>query len=172
MRFRGTCYRAHNPAWAFKPLSGEGASLHGGRFNPKGMPALYLALDISTAVLEANQGFAHKIDPCTLCAYDVDCDDIADLRGESGRKRHAAMLADMECAWLMLARAGLTPPSWAIATRLIGEGFAGVLVPSLARRARADAYNLVLWQWGQDRPHRVTVSDPGGKLPKNRLSWN
>jgi RES domain-containing protein len=171
LRYRGTCYRAHNPAWAFKPLSGDGAALYGGRFNPKGKPALYLALDISTAVLEANQGFAHKIDPCTLCAYEVDCGDIADLRNEAGRKRHAATRADIECAWLILARAGKTPPSWAIATRLIGEGFAGVLVRSLARRSRADAYNLVLWRWGPDRPHRVTVSDPGGKLPKNQLSW-
>ena len=33
MRFRGTVYRAHNPQWSWTPLSGEGASRHGGRFN-------------------------------------------------------------------------------------------------------------------------------------------
>jgi RES domain-containing protein len=171
LRFCGTCYRAHHPAWAFKPLSGDGAAVHGGRFNPEGLPALYLALDFSTAILEANQGFAHKIDPCTLCAYEVDCDDIADLRGDAGRKRHSVRLSDMKCAWLGLALAGRTPPSWEIARRLIANGFAGILVPSFALRAPADAHNIVLWNWGSRRPHRVTVSDPGGKLPKNQLSW-
>ncbi|TJV36829.1 MAG: hypothetical protein E5Y18_13750, partial [Mesorhizobium sp.] len=42
MRFVGTCYRAHDPRWAFKPTSGDGASSRGARFNPKGVPALYL----------------------------------------------------------------------------------------------------------------------------------
>jgi RES domain-containing protein len=171
LRFRGTCYRTHNPAWAFKPLSGDGAAIHGSRFNPKGSPALYLSLDFSTAVLEANQGFAHKIDPSTLCAYEVDCEDIADLRDEAGRKRHAVKLVDMQCAWLALAKAGKTPPSWDIATRLIAQGVAGILVPSSANRAPESASNLVLWDWGPNLPHRVTVSDPSGKLPRNQLSW-
>ncbi len=171
MRFRGTCFRAHNPAWAFKPLSGDGAAVHGGRYNPKGKPALYLSLDFSTAVLEANQGFAHKIDPCTLCTYEVDCEDIADLRADAGRKRHGVKVADMRCAWLALAKAGRMPPSWEIATRLIARNFAGTLVPSFANRASPNAFNLVLWDWGPERPHRVTVSDPSGKLPRNQLSW-
>jgi len=50
--------------------------MRGARFNPKGVPALYLGLTIMTAVKEANQGFAHRIDPCVLCSYEVDCDDI------------------------------------------------------------------------------------------------
>ena len=167
----GTCYRAHHPSWAFRPISGDGAALHGGRFNPKGVKALYLALDFSTAVLEANQGLAHKIDPCTLCAYEVDCEDIVDLRSSAGQKRHAASLADMKCAWLALAKAGKSPPSWQIAERLIKKSCAGILVPSFATHAPADAYNLVLWDWGPNRPHRVFVSDPSGRLPKSQLSW-
>ncbi|MFV0302812.1 MAG: RES family NAD+ phosphorylase [Paracoccus sp. (in: a-proteobacteria)] len=43
MRYRGECFRAHNPRWSFEPLSGEGARRHGGRFNPPGVPALYLS---------------------------------------------------------------------------------------------------------------------------------
>ena len=79
MRFVGTCYRAHDPRWSFRPISGEGAAIRGARFNPKDVPTLYLALGIMTAVKEANQGFAHRIDPCVLCSYDVDCADIVDL---------------------------------------------------------------------------------------------
>ena len=82
MRFVRTCYRAHDPRWAFKPTSGDGAAIRGARFNPKGVPALYLGLTIMTAVKEANQGFAHRIDPCVLCSYEVDCDDIVDLTTE------------------------------------------------------------------------------------------
>ena len=41
MRFRGTVYRAHNPQWAWTPLSGEGTRRHGERFNKRGVPALW-----------------------------------------------------------------------------------------------------------------------------------
>lgn len=54
LRFAGTCYRAHDPRGAFKPTSGEGAAIRGARFNPKGLPAHYLALSIMTAVKETN----------------------------------------------------------------------------------------------------------------------
>src|SRR5262249_792496 len=60
LRFEGLAYRAHDPRWSFRPLSGDGAAVHGGRFNPKGTPALYLALDPMTAIKEAAQGFARK----------------------------------------------------------------------------------------------------------------
>ncbi len=29
LRFTGTCYRAHDPRWAFKPASGDGAAIKG-----------------------------------------------------------------------------------------------------------------------------------------------
>jgi RES domain-containing protein len=98
VRFVGTCYRAHDPRWDFKPISGDGAATRGARFNPKGVPALYLGFNILTAVKEANQGFAHRINPCVLCAYDVDCEDIADLTSELGRQEFSVTLADMACA--------------------------------------------------------------------------
>ncbi|WP_352965052.1 RES domain-containing protein [Mesorhizobium sp. M0815] len=85
MRLVGTCYRTHDPRWAFKPSSGDGAAIRGARFNPKGVPALYLALTVMTTVKEANQGFAHRIDPCVLCSYEVDCEDITDLSTKQGR---------------------------------------------------------------------------------------
>jgi RES domain-containing protein len=39
--FDGLVYRAHHPGWAYQPTSGEGAERHGGRFNRKGLTALY-----------------------------------------------------------------------------------------------------------------------------------
>ena len=31
MRLAGTFYRGHDPKWAWSPLSGEGAAIHGGK---------------------------------------------------------------------------------------------------------------------------------------------
>jgi RES domain-containing protein len=171
VRFRGTCYRAHDPRWSFKPLSGAGAAIHGGRFNPKGLDTLYLGLTILTAVKEANQGFAFKIQPCVLCSYDVDCEDIADLRTESGRARHGVHLDDMACAWFSFVADGTGPPSWLIARQLITAGMAGALVPSFAPGATDIDQNLVLWRWGEGPPHSIRVFDPSGRLPRDQLSW-
>ena len=55
MLYRGPLYRALNPIYAREPLSGRGAELYGGRFNPKGVPALYSSLTVMTALREANQ---------------------------------------------------------------------------------------------------------------------
>jgi RES domain-containing protein len=171
VRFVGTCYRAHDPRWAFKPLSGAGAATRGARFNPRGVPALYLALSVMTAIKEANQGFAHRIDPCVLCSYEVDCDDVVDLCSEAGRKEHGMLLDDMACAWASALSDGKRPRSWPIYDRLHALGIAGILVPSFAPGADDDDRNLVLWDWGPDLPHKVDVHDPSGRLPKNQLSW-
>ena len=171
MRFVETCYRAHDPRWAFKPTSGDGAAIRGARFNPKGVPALYLALSIMTAVKEANQGFAHRIDPCVLCSYDIDCEDVADLTREEGRRAFSVSMEEMACSWATALAEGRRPASWAIYDRLSSRGTAGILVPSFAPGAEEDDRNLVLWKWGPDLPHRVIVNDPSGRLPKDQLSW-
>jgi RES domain-containing protein len=96
----GRCYRGHEPAWSFTPLSGEGAAITDGRFNRKGQRALYLALDMMTAVGERAQGFSHRLQPLTICEYDVDCDDIADLSHAEGREKHGVEWDDLACGWL------------------------------------------------------------------------
>ena len=167
----GSCYRAHDPRWAFKPVSGDGVAIRGARFNPKGVTALYLALSVMTAVKEANQGFAHRIDPCVLCSYDIDCGDIADLSSELGRAANGVPLEEMACSWASALSEGRRPASWAIYDRLRENGTAGVLVPSFAPGADESDRNLVLWSWGPDLPHKVEVHDPSGRLPKDQLSW-
>jgi RES domain-containing protein len=53
----------------------------------------------------------------------------------------------------------------------MGRGHAGILAPSFAPGATHADNNLVLWKWGTELPHRVTVYDPSGRLPKDQLSW-
>lgn len=79
MIFSGFACRAHDPKWAHTPLSGEGAAIHGGRFNPVGVPALYLATSLEGAVLEASHGFAYRFEPLTICTYRITGLDLADL---------------------------------------------------------------------------------------------
>ena len=171
MRFQGLAYRAHDPRSSFKPLSGDGAAVHGGRFNPKGTPALYVALDPMTAVKEAAQGFARKFEPCVLCTYEVDCEDVVDVRGEKQRSAAGVGEEEMACPWFADAAAGAKPASWRLARRLIADGAAGILAPSFVRGATPGDVNLVLWDWSGRLPHKVAVFDPGGRLPKNQLSW-
>lgn len=145
--------------------------MHGGRFNPKGVPALYLSLDPMTVLKEMGHGFARRLEPCVLCSYDVDCDDIVDLQTDAGRDAAGTTLSEMGCAWMTFTTSGKRPPSWDIHRRLLAQRKAGVLTQSFARGAVASDVNLVLWRWGKDLPHRVDVHDPSGRLPKNQLSW-
>ena len=172
MRFRGTCYRAHDPRWAFKPQSGEGAKVHGGRFNAKGVPALYLAQTIDGMFAEMGHGFPRRFDPLTVCSYDVDVDDLADLRDDAGRKANHVRLAELDCPWMLDVSEGRIPASWTLAERLRASGHAGILVPSFARGARPGMANLVLWEWGPDLPHKVDVFDPSHRLPRDQTSWS
>jgi RES domain-containing protein len=171
LRFQGRCYRGHDPAWSFTPISGEGAALTGGRFNRKKEPTLYLSLDVMTAFGECTQGFSQRLLPLTMCEYDVDCDNIADLRSDAGRLEHGIDHADIACPWLEFLLAGKQAPSWLVVDRLKERGFCGMLVPSFFPGANPTNINLVLWRWGGDLPHRVTVFDPGGRLPADQLSW-
>ena len=171
MRFQGTGFRAHDPKWAFSPLSGDGAKAKGGRFNPIGVSALYLSLALEGMFLEMGHGLAHRFEPLTICSYEIDVDDITDLRAERARTAAGVALPDMACAWALDLANGREPASWRVARRLITDGAAGILVPSFAVGARPDMTNLVLWQWGPDLPHRVVVHDPRHRLPNDQSSW-
>lgn len=171
MRFQGDCYRAHEPRFAATPLSGEGARARGGRFNPAGIPALYLALTVEGMFAEMGHGFARRFDPLTICAYAADMADVVDLRTEALCTAASVASADLACAWAYELAMSHDPASWRVARLLIFQGAAGVLVPSFATGARADAANLVLWRWGPDLPHQLTVHDPREKLPRDQESW-
>lgn len=165
-------YRAHNPQWSFSPLSGDGVSKNGGRFNPVGIPALYTSLTTITALSEYHQRFPGRPQPVTLCAYDIDCQDIVDLRDPDALQQRDIDTSDLSCAWEYLLNKGITPPSWEIATMLIQANIAGIIVHSFAMKKQSNAHNLILWKWGDVLPHRVLLIDDDERLPKNQASWD
>lgn len=163
MRFEGKLFRALNPVYAREPLSGKGAQLYGGRFNPKGMPALYLSLSPLTALREANQ--VGNLQPTTLVSYDAEVEGIFDTRDEATLAREnmsPAGLADAN--WRDRMKRDGEAPTQAFARRLLASGTNGLLVRSFATGATDSDLNLVLWRWGPHPPHRLILIDDEGRL--------
>ncbi|MGO4440589.1 RES family NAD+ phosphorylase [Rhizobium sp. RAF56] len=165
MRYQGMLYRALNPIHAREPLSGRGAELYGGRFNPKGLPALYTSLSIMTALREANQ--VGSLQPTTLVAYDADIGRVFD----SG-DREALAAEGMEPAalaaktWRDEMKANGEAKTQALARRLIAADYHGLLVRSFAPGATAEDLNLVLWKWSAAPPFRLTLIDDENRLSR------
>lgn len=163
MDFKGHLYRALNPVYARAPLSGRGAQLHGGRFNPKGMEALYASLSIQTAIREANQ--AGSLQPTTLVSYAAEINNVFDSRDPVALTAYdmtASSLADD--SWRDQMKAGGKSASQQFAERLVSDGFNGLLIQSYAPGAAAGDLNLVLWKWGEGVPSKLALIDDEGRL--------
>jgi RES domain-containing protein len=161
--YNGKLYRALNPIYAREPLSGEGARRYGGRFNPKGMPALYCSLSIMTAVREANQ--AGNLQPTTLVAYEAELENVFDTTDEAAlgdEGMDAVALA--ASTWRDEMRANGESRTQAFARSLLAKGYSALLVRSFAPGASQRDLNLVLWRWGDTAPARLTVIDDEGRL--------
>jgi len=165
MDFRGALYRALNPIYAREPMSGRGAELYGGRFNRKGTPALYTSLSIMTALREANQIGA--LQPTTLVSYDADIERVFDSRDEAALRAEEmdnAALAD--ATWRDQMKATGEARTQAFARKLAAAGYHGLLVTSFAPGATNDDLNLVLWQWSDAAPCRLTLIDDEDRLSR------
>ena len=170
IRLTDPVYRGHNPRWSFAAESGEGAKRYGGRFNPKGVPALYTSRRPETAWLEGQQSLPFKAQPLTLRAYAVDCMHILDLTDPDTRQAARTSLNELGCAWEYFVARGETPPSWRFATDMIENYCAGIVVPSFAAGAADRDINIVFWNWSADPPHQVRVIDDEDRLPSNDRS--
>jgi RES domain-containing protein len=146
MDFQGKLYRALNPVFAREPLSGHGASLYGGRFNSKGVPALYTSLSIVTAIKEANQ--AGSLQPTTLVSYDAILENLFDTRDARALGAFGMTASSLTGpSWRDLMIKHGTAPTQHFAEALISEGHRGLLVQSFAPGAADDDLNIVLWDW-------------------------
>lgn len=165
MRYRGKLYRALNPAYAREPLSGRGAELLGGRFNPKGVPALYTSTSIMTALREANQ--AGHLQPTTLVSYDADIGRVFDTRDEAALVSESIDSAAIAAStWRDDMQKRGQASTQAFASRLVAGGYHGLLVRSFAPGATTGDLNLVLWSWGSAVPAKLTLIDDEGRLSR------
>lgn len=159
------CYRVNTPKWASMPTSGAGAAKAGGRFNRKGLHALYLSFDEVTALREYQQE-EPIMPPGTIAAYHVALDRVADLRDGYEPGKWAPIWEDWNCNWRNLQFLhGITPPSWDIGDLVVSEGIPGILFPSTRNTG---GINLVVFTElldGSDQ-RSVRVHDPLGKLSR------
>lgn len=164
MRFQGVVFRAHNPIWPWSPVSGEGARQYGGRFNRVGIPALYTSLSPITALREV--GFLQqRLQPTLLCAYDVDAQPVFDVLDASEMRAFGVADEDLRCpTWERDMLDGVIPASQQLADRLTAAGYVGLRTPSFAQGTGPDDLNLVLWNWGDHLPSRVSLIDDEGRL--------
>lgn len=165
MRYVGPLYRALNPIYARQPMSGKGAELYGGRFNPKGVPALYASLAVMTALREVNQ--VGSLQPTTLVSYDADIANVFDTRDVAALKMEGvdhAFLADP--TWRDRMKKDGIAPTQNFAQMLMRKGFHGLLVKSFAPGTSNDDLNLVLWIWGEQPPTRLTLIDDENRLSR------
>jgi len=124
------------------------------------VPALYTSWRVETAWREAQQGFAFKAQPLTICAYEVDCADVADLSDPAVCEGFGIDAAALACAWEHIAARGQVPPSWELARRLVARDVAAIVVPSCAPGAVRTDRNVVFYRWSARLPHRLERSAP------------
>lgn len=133
MIYRGSLFRSINPVHAREPLSGRGAELYGGRFNPKGVPALYTSLSITTALREANQ--VGSFQPTTLVSYDADIRNVYDTRDAVALAADGADLKTLaDPTWRDQMKARGEARTQSLARTLIDRGFHGAACPQLRTR--------------------------------------
>lgn len=163
--YSGKLYRALNPIYAREPMSGEGARRYGGRFNPKGTPALYCSLSILTVVREANQ--VGNLQPTTLISYDAEIERVFDSRGEAALWSEGMDVAVLSAAtWRDEMKDKGEARTQSFARSLIAKGYCALLVRSFAPGASEQDINLVLWRWGNVPPARLTLIDDEGRLSR------
>lgn len=163
--YRGKLYRALNPIYAREPLSGKGAELYGGRFNPKGMPALYCSLTVLTALREANQ--VGNLQPTTLVSYDAEIEGVFDGRDEAALRAEgmdASALADP--TWRDQMKVNGEARTQSFVRIILAKGYRALLVRSFAPGAGESDLNLVVWGWGAAAPARLVLIHDEGRLSR------
>lgn len=161
-------YRMHVPKHAAYPTSGAGAGSHGGRANRPGVQALYLSLDVATAVKEYQQ-LSSLMPPGTLVNYEATVDRIVDFRSGYQASHWEPLWEDFHCKWRDLwFNHHIEPPSWIVGDLVIKAGGKGILFQS---EANPGGINLVLYTDMLTTTDSIAVFDPNHDLPKNQDSW-
>ena len=166
MRYQGIAYRAHDSRWAWNATPGEGARRYGGRFNARGVKALYLSLSPLTALLE-NDPLGRLQPTVVLAVYQVAIEHIFDALDPEMRKAAGVAESELACpSWEEEMREKRISSSQSLANRLIAAGYAGMCTRSYVSSLTPDHVNLVLWDWGDEDSGQLVLLDDELHLPK------
>lgn len=159
-------WRAYVPKWSYEPLSGEGAARFGGRWNPKGVPTIYAARELSTAWAEYNQGFAQH--PALIAQLELKGARLADLIVSPTLAELGLDEAIHRTDWRAELDVGAIPATHRVYDRLRALGFDGMIYPSFMSKGGSC---VALWCWNGDNQPTLRVIDPEGRLPVSARSW-
>jgi RES domain-containing protein len=144
--YSGDAWRHFDPSR--DPLSGAGARLLGGRWNPpESFAVLYLGLELETVQAEfirmaRRQGRASgDFLPRKLCRYTIELDQLLDLRGKEAQQAVRLTTAELQSddlsrcqavgeATHYLGRSGILAPSAASAGSVLAVFLERVIPPS------------------------------------------
>lgn len=166
VRLDTIAYRVHTPRWAHAPLSGAGAASHGGRANRPGVAALYLSLELETALAEYRQ-LSPLMPPGLMVSYTMQLGPVIDL-GSGIDGGWDPLWHDFHCDWRALHfDKAVEPPSWVLGDIALAAGAKGILFSSVL----TTGINLVLYTEQLDATDILDVYDPDGGLPRDQRSW-
>ncbi len=160
-------YRAYDPRWAFDPYSGAGAAKAGGRFNRQGAPAIYLSLELTTAVAEYQQT-SPFLPPFTMATFSADLPPLVDLSA-FGSGEWDPLWTDWNTPWREMLLNGIAePPSWVLADMVRDAGVAGIRFPSMVAPG---GFNVALFLDCLSIRDIMRLQDPDGRMPRDDSSW-
>ena len=160
-------FRLLVPRYASTPISGEGAAKAGGRFNRPGLHALYLSVELETAIAEYRQSSPHLL-PATLCSYEAILPPLVDLR-RLNEGKWDPIWQQWTADWRQIKADGkFDPPTWDMADLALDAGVPGIIFPSVAKPGGT---NLVLFLAALAGEGTISVIDPNHALPNNQRSW-
>ncbi len=155
-------------------ISGEGAAINGGRWNPIGLKAIYGSLHPVTAVRESykefdDYGFGGSMQPRVFAGATVRVSQLLDLCNVGIRRRIGFTLTELlDEDWEAIQDTGEESWTQAIARGAAGCGFEGLRAPS-ARDRRNDVNIVVFPDYFRTGSTAILVNR--SQLPPHPDSW-
>jgi RES domain-containing protein len=168
-----TGYRSATPKYAKETdlLTGEGSRLHGGRWNPPGIAAVYASFTPETAMEETLAHFRyygiplHAAMPRIFVAIRAQLTKVLDLtEGVNRRRIQIAESRLLECDWRDDVKRGKESLTQLLGRAAKAAGFEAMIVRSAAAKA---GYNMVIFPENLRTASQLSVLDPE-KLSPNR----
>lgn len=166
-RMEVTAYRSATPEYAQQTdlLTGDGSRLHGSRWNPPGIAAVYASLAPETAMEESLAHFRyygialHAAMPRIFVAIQAKLSKVVDLTQGANRKR--LLIAEqrlLECDWRKEMASGTAPLS-----QLVGQAASEAGLEALLVRSATDATgrNIVIFPDNLRKASHLSVLSPG-----------
>jgi RES domain-containing protein len=165
--FKSKAFRSATPRYAKATdlLTGDGSRKFGGRWNPRGLAAIYASLTPETAMAETlaharYYGLSeHDVMPRTFVAISFDLKRVLDLTdGDIRRKLSVSRKRMIEIDWRTEMYAGNFPLTQQLGQAAANIGLEGLLVPSAAEPS---GRGIVAFPQNYETASAVVVLAPG-----------